>query len=83
MTYNKNLTFYKFVKEIANPKSKLFLDGFEQIDPKLWNIEELKKMLIKFHQKYYIPAKMTVNVITGLDLSLFRDILDKELLKIT
>lgn len=37
MTFNKNLGIYKMMKKIGNLDSRIFSDGFANIDPKSIN----------------------------------------------
>lgn len=68
MTYNKHMATYKLLKKIGNPNSKLFQDGFANIDSENVNIEDLQRKLHEFHRKYYSANIMTLVVIAETDL---------------
>ena len=67
MTYNKNLAYYKLIKTIGNKKSKMFSDGFANIDPASIDYEALQRQILDFHEKYYSANIMTLAVITSRD----------------
>ena len=67
MTFNKDLGYYKFIKEIGNKKSKLFQDGFSNINTDQVNITDLKTKLHAFHEKYYSANIMRLVLISDLD----------------
>lgn len=67
MTFNKNMAYYKLLKMIGNVNSKLFQDGFSNIDQTSLNIAELKAKLHEFHQKYYSSNLMTLVIIADVD----------------
>ena len=67
MTYNKNLAYYKILKTIGNPMSRLFQDGFANIDGSAIDVKELRTKLIDFHQQYYSSNLMTMTVISDDD----------------
>lgn len=68
MTYNKHLATYKLLKKIGNPNSKLFQDGFANIDTEGTNLDRLKAQLHEFHGRYYSANIMTMVVIADVDL---------------
>ncbi len=68
MTFNKNLSYYKMVKEIGYRDSKLFSDGFANIDPSKIDFEKLRERIINFHNKYYSANIMTLAIISDDDL---------------
>lgn len=67
MTYNKNLAYYKLLKTVGNQKSKLFQDGFSNIDASKINVSELREKLIAFHANHYSANLMTMAVISDDD----------------
>ena len=89
MTYNKNLAYYKLLKKIGNPNSRIFSDGFANIDTKSLNVTELRQKIVDFHQKYYSANLMTLAVITDEDFKTvrlkiersFNQITDKQLVR--
>ena len=64
MTFEKKYKYYKFIKAIGNPKSRLFSDGFNNVDASAINFEQLREQLIEFHQKYYTGNLMKITVIS-------------------
>ena len=42
MTFNKNLGVYKMIKKIGDLNSKIFSDGFANIDPKDIDFHDLR-----------------------------------------
>ena len=68
MTFNKNLAYYKLLKKIGNPKSKIFSDGFGNIDVKNINIKETRKRIVDFHNARYSANLMSLVVISDLPL---------------
>ena len=64
MTYEKKYDYYKFIKAIGNPQSRLFSDGFANIDPKEVDFEKLQSDLIEFHKNYYTGKLMKMVVIS-------------------
>lgn len=64
MTYNKNLAYYKLLKAIGNPQSKIYSDGFANIDAEKWNFEELHEQIVDFHKTYYSANIMTLTIIS-------------------
>ena len=49
MTYNKNMAYYKLLKKLGNPHSKLFQDGFANIDQSSLDIKDLRQKLAAVH----------------------------------
>ena len=64
MTYNKNLAYYKLLKRVGNPASKLFQDGFANIDASTIDVKRLREQLVAFHRKHYSANLMTLAVIS-------------------
>ena len=82
MTYNKNLAYYKIIKAIGNKQSRIFSDGFANIDSKSINIEQLRARIIEFHKKYYSANIMTLAIITERDFSDVRAVVESNFSKI-
>ncbi len=74
MTFNKNLAYYKLIKTIGNKESKLFSDGFSNIDTKSIDYAKLRSQIIEFHEKYYSSNLMTLTIITEKSLAEIQDI---------
>lgn len=64
MTYEKKYDYYKFIKAIGNPQSRLFSDGFANIDPEGVDFEKLQSDLMEFHENYYTGKLMKMVVIS-------------------
>ena len=64
MTYNKSLAYYKLLKAIGNPESKIYSDGFANIDSAKWNLEELREQIVDFHSSYYSANIMTLTILS-------------------
>ena len=64
MTFNKNLAYYKLMKKVGNPDSKLFQDGFANIDASKIDVKALREQLLEFHRRFYSANIMTLAVIS-------------------
>jgi secreted Zn-dependent insulinase-like peptidase len=64
MTYNKHLAYYKLLKRVGNPASKLFQDGFSNIDASAVDVKALREQLIEFHKRHYSANIMTLSVVS-------------------
>ena len=82
MTFNKNLAYYKMVKKIGNYGCHLFSDGFANIDPTTVDLDQLRREIIEFHEKYYSANIMTLAVISDDNMEDIRDIIEKTFSKI-
>ena len=67
MTYNKEMGFYKFIKEVGNKECRIFKDGFANIDTGELDMAELRNKLIRFHNKHYSANIMKLVIISDLD----------------
>lgn len=69
---NKDLSYYKLLKVIGNPKSKLFSDGFFDIDTEKMDYEKTRKLIVDFHKKYYSGNIMTLVITSDYDFDTVR-----------
>lgn len=76
MTDNKNLGYYKLLKKIGNPNSKMFQDGFANINTDEVNTADLKRRLHEFHEKYYSANLMSLVVIGDVDLKVLKSMIE-------
>lgn len=77
MTFNKNMAYYKLLKTIGNPKSRLFQDGFANIDAASIDLKALRRQLLDFHAKHYSANIMSLSVVTDIDFRTVRKRVEK------
>lgn len=83
MTYNKNLAYYKLLKTIGNPNSRIFSDGFANIDTASLDVAALRKKIVDFHKAYYSANLMTLAVITDEDFKTVRRKIEQSFSQVT
>jgi len=76
MTYNKSLAYYKLLKAIGNPESKIYSDGFANIDSAKWNLEDLREQIVNFHSTYYSSNIMTLTVLSEIPVDELRALIE-------
>lgn len=77
MTFNKNLGYYKMLKEIGNPNARVFRDGFKNIDAESLDLAKLREEIIAFHKRYYSAGIMSLAVITDQELGYMETLVKK------
>jgi secreted Zn-dependent insulinase-like peptidase len=83
MTYNKNLAYYKLLKTIGNPNSRIYSDGFANIDVSTLNITQLRQKIVDFHNQHYSANIMTLAVVTDEDFKVVRRQIESSFSQIT
>ena len=77
MTFNRNFSHYKMMKEIGNRDARMFNDGFANINPKEIDFKSLREKIVDFHAKNYSANIMTLAVISDDNLKDIRKIVEK------
>lgn len=49
MSSNKNLTYYKLVRELVGTRSRLFRDGLNHLEENAISIQDIKERIEVFH----------------------------------
>ena len=78
MTFNKSLGIYKMMKKIGDLNSRIFSDGFANIDPKKIDFHDLRKRIVEFHDRYYSANIMTLAVISDEDMSVIEKVVKEK-----
>ena len=78
MTFNKNMAYYKILKTLGNPASRLFQDGFANIDASKLDVKALHERLNDFHGKFYSANIMSLVVISDQDFRTTRQSIEKQ-----
>lgn len=83
MTYNKNLAYYKLLKTIGNPNSRIYSDGFANINANNLNVTDLRQKIVDFHKLHYSANIMTLAVVTDEDFNKVRRMVESSFTQIT
>jgi secreted Zn-dependent insulinase-like peptidase len=77
MTFNKSLAYYKLIKKIGNKNSRIFSDGFANIDAEKTDFTKLRNDLMEFHHKYYSANLITMTVISSVEKEKLKTMIEK------